>query len=67
MLDFIKKRNDKFAAMKGIGDVIALVAKPIARASDTMLGTSLTNCRGCEKRKESLNQAIPFKPKELHE
>jgi len=46
--------------MRGLGDAVALVAEPIARASDKMLGTQLVGCGGCKKRREALNRAVPF-------
>lgn len=46
--------------LKGMGDVVAVVAKPIARAVDAVAGTKLAQCGGCAKRQESLNRAMPF-------
>ncbi len=37
------------------GDAVAAVAKPIARASDAVLGTHLTTCGGCANRRRALN------------
>lgn len=47
--------------IEGMGDVVALGAKPIARAIDRMLGTDLTNCQECEERRKEWNAAVPFK------
>lgn len=44
--------------MRGLGDLIAKVADPIARA----IGLDKAKC-GCAKRQEALNKAVPF---ELH-
>ena len=41
--------------INGLGDAVALVAKPIAR----VLG--LKNCGGCDKRQQKLNEKFPFK------
>lgn len=46
--------------LRGLGDVVHLVAQPIARAIDHVAGTHLQDCVGCEKRREKLNKAIPF-------
>ena len=42
-------------ALPGLGDIVAAVAQPIARAFDRLAGTDLTNCQGCARRKEALN------------
>lgn len=44
----------------GLGDVVAFVAQPIAKAIDGVAGTNLHTCGGCSQRRESLNQAFPF-------
>lgn len=43
----------------GLGDAVAALASPIAAASDSMFGTSLSSCGGCAKRREALNQMVP--------
>jgi hypothetical protein len=48
--------------MEGLGDAIALVAQPIAKAIDSVAGTNLQNCGGCAQRKGWINAAVPFKP-----
>jgi hypothetical protein len=45
---------------RGAGDMVAAVAKPIARAVDAVLGTDLVNCGGCKQRQEKLNELMPF-------
>ena len=40
----------------GLGDVVAAVAQPIARAVDRVAGTNLKGCQGCAKRREKLNR-----------
>lgn len=45
---------------RGLGDVVHLIAKPIAVASDHLLGTDLQNCQSCEDRRKTLNQWVPF-------
>ena len=46
--------------LRGAGDIIALAAKPIARAIDRVAGTKLENCGACAKRQAAMNAAIPF-------
>jgi len=45
---------------RGLGDVIARVAQPIARIIDTLTAGNLSNCGGCKNRQEKLNQMFPF-------
>jgi hypothetical protein len=46
---------------RGLGDVVATVAQPIARTIDRIAGTDIQNCPGCKQRRETLNRKIPFK------
>ena len=46
--------------LTGLGDAVALVAKPIAKGIDAVLGTSLQDCGGCAARQQRLNAAVPF-------
>ena len=41
--------------MRGLGDLVAKVADPIARA----IGLDKSKC-GCAKRQEALNRLVPF-------
>ena len=52
--------------MRGAGDLVALVAKPIAKGIDavtsgTRIETKLAECATCGKRREKLNTVLPFK------
>jgi hypothetical protein len=38
------------------GDAFEIIAAPIARGIDAILGTSIENCNGCEKRREKWNR-----------
>jgi len=49
----------KGAAPVGLGDIVASVAQPIARLSDSVLGTRLAECGGCKQRQARLNAAVP--------
>lgn len=40
----------------GLGDRVAAVAQPIARALDKFLGTDIQHCGSCEKRRQMLNK-----------
>jgi hypothetical protein len=41
---------------RGLGDLVATVANPIARASDALFGTHLVGCGSCAKRRAALNR-----------
>lgn len=43
----------------GLGDAVARVAQPIARALDAVLGTKITGCGGCAERQRKLNELMP--------
>ena len=44
---------------RGLGDLVALFAEPIARASDAVLGTHLVGCNACAERRAALNKLVP--------
>lgn len=46
--------------IKGAGDLVALVAQPIAGAIDKVFKTKVKTCAACAKRKEMLNHLVPF-------
>ena len=43
----------------GLGDAVASVAQPIARAIDRVAGTKIAECGGCKKRRAALNKLVP--------
>jgi hypothetical protein len=45
----------KTASMRGLGDLVAKIADPIAN----VIGLNKATC-GCQKRQDWLNQAVPF-------
>jgi hypothetical protein len=45
---------------RGLGDVVEVVAAPVAGWLDVVLGTDLQRCKGCAGRKEWLNRAVKF-------
>lgn len=51
--------------MEGLGDLVAIVAQPIARAIDRAAGTTIQTCGGCKRRQEALNRAVPFQKPNL--
>lgn len=46
--------------VKGLGDVVAAMAKPIARVSDKVFKTKFVGCRACATRQQKLNEIMPF-------
>lgn len=46
--------------MRGLGDLVARIAEPIAGAIDAVAGTQIKGCGGCARRREKLNSAVPF-------
>lgn len=53
------------AKLKGAGDLVAVVAQPVARTIDAVAGTNIAGCGACKKRQEMLNKALPFQTEEL--
>lgn len=55
-------KNKAPQKLRGIGDVVEKVAGPIAAAIDKISGgkTKLKGCSACAKRREMLNQYLPF-------
>ena len=43
----------------GLGDAVAMVAQPIAKAIDAVAGTNIQECGGCKARREALNRLVP--------
>ena len=50
--------------MRGLGDAVHRMAQPIAKAIDGVLGTNVSGCGGCGKRREKLNEMFPFEKKQ---
>jgi hypothetical protein len=49
-----------FSGMRGIGDVVAAIANPIAQVTDAVFNTKITGCNSCKDRQNKLNKLIPF-------
>ena len=47
---------------RGLGDAVAAVAQPIARAIDRIAGTDIQHCSGCQRRQQKMNSILPFLP-----
>jgi hypothetical protein len=46
--------------VKGAGDLLARIVKPIARKIDRIFGTRFEDCGGCEERRKWLNEKLPL-------
>lgn len=42
------------------GDVVAVIANPIAYGIDHVFGTNLSNCLGCKQSIQKLNDGVPI-------
>lgn len=49
----------KAVQLRGLGDLVAIAAKPVVLVSDRVLGTDLAHCGGCAARRAALNAAVP--------
>ena len=59
---FLKRPRKKM----GLGDAVEMVAQPIAGAIDSLFGTHIQGCGGCQQRKDTLNRLVPsINPLEL--
>jgi len=58
--DEIKKWRRPRKSIKGLGDVVELIAQPIAQTIDKILKTEVASCNTCKQRKEYLNKLLPF-------
>jgi hypothetical protein len=45
-----------FGVVTGVGDVVEMIAQPIARVIDRVAGTNVQECGGCSKRRDALNR-----------
>jgi hypothetical protein len=46
---------------RGLGDLLHSVLHPAAKIIDGAIGTDLSNCKGCEDRREKLNDKFPIR------
>lgn len=52
---------DEPQKIRGLGDIVAMVAQPIAKVIDKMARTNLQNCGRCGRTQSKLNKAFPIK------
>ena len=45
---------------RGLGDLVAVVAEPVARVIDAVAGTHILGCAGCGKRRDNWNRKFPL-------
>lgn len=58
-VDAVKELAERFHPM-GLGSYVAKLAKPIAKAIDSTLGTNLEHCKECKAREAWLNKHFPL-------
>jgi len=46
---------------RGLGDVVASLAKPVAMILDRVAGTDLENCPACARRRAGLNRRFSLR------
>ena len=54
----IPTRSLELLHKRGLGDKIAAVANPIARAIDKVARTKIAECAGCKKMRDRLNAGM---------
>lgn len=47
--------------IEGLGDLVAIVAEPVAAVSDRVFKTTFKGCSGCAKRRAWLNRYVPLR------
>ena len=57
------KKAESVSQRRGLGDAVAAVAQPIARAIDRVAGTKIQSCASCKRRRDALNQLTQPKPR----
>ena len=50
------ERLRRMRETRGLGDMVAVVAQPIAAWIDKALGTHVKTCQSCEKRRKAMNR-----------
>ncbi len=45
---------------RGLGDIVASVAQPIAKTVDAVFGTKVQHCGSCKERQAELNEKFPI-------
>jgi hypothetical protein len=60
MLKKIHNTMPTITKPRGLGDVVAAVAQPIAKGLDAIFQTKIADCDGCKARRTQLNQKFPL-------
>ena len=60
-MEILRQKYRHHGKVKGLGDAVAIIAQPIARAIDAVAGTHIQTCGGCAKRRSALNRILPFR------
>ena len=57
-----RKSSKRVSAKKyrGLGDVVAVVAEPIAKVIDAVANTHIAGCAGCVRRRDDWNRKFPL-------
>lgn len=58
--DVNKSKQEEIPKIKGLGDVVAKVAEPIATIVDKVFHTHIKGCSACAKRRKKLNDLVSF-------
>jgi hypothetical protein len=53
------KKHRRPRRITGAGDLIAMIAQPIAAVIDAAAGTNLKGCQSCQSRRKWLNARFP--------
>jgi hypothetical protein len=54
-------QSDHDSGLRGAGDLVAILARPVAGILDRVFATQLgADCKGCADRQKWLNKALPF-------
>lgn len=54
-------KRPKRRTFRGLGDFIHAIAHPVATGLDAVLGTDLSRCPSCARRRAAWNAAVPFR------
>jgi len=52
-------KDPGFCESKGLGDLVHVLALPVAKALDSVFGSRLSTCKACSKRRAWLNSRVP--------
>lgn len=52
-------KDPGFCESRGMGDLVHVLALPVAKALDSVFGSRLSDCKACAKRRAWLNNRMP--------